>query len=578
MKGLGRQAPGIGVVTAAMIAIDQHLAVGQWMTRVVCKCVCTLLDAQRHQHRLVCNAAQREDDLYLRRIRKFVGKKTIAGFDLDGFRFVFWRQAFDGVGNATTVERESVISTHRLRLARKAELMQGFVKQDAGMIAGKRSPGAVGAMHAGGEADDQQSCFVVAKGHDRARMVIGVFDADIGKKAGQPFALGAVEKLFHSDRIPAMPANHRWDIFCKVVDNFGDIGVCWRLARQLVKEHDLQVRLWVDDLVPLEKLRPGVNAALAEQHIDGVNVRRWPDVFPEAEVADVVIEAFACELPQNYVNAMAARARPPVWINLEYLSAEAWVDAAHGLASPHPRLPLTKYFFFPGFTGKTGGLIREADYDERRAAFDESVFRAKLGLPPKRKDELTISLFGYENPALPSLLDAWAHDARPITCIVPESRLLTDVRAFFGDQANNMQRGQLKVCVIPFLPQDDYDKLLWLCDLNFVRGEDSFVRAQWACKPFVWHIYPQTDDAHHVKLDAFLERYVEGLPVEISSATRNFWRAWNKDGDSFRAWPIFSEAPPCLKDVALTWAVRVAKGKHLINTLLQFAEAVAAKT
>ena len=25
-----------------------------------------------------------------------------------------------------------------------------------------------------------------------------------------------------------------WDIFCSVVDNFGDIGVTWRLARQLV--------------------------------------------------------------------------------------------------------------------------------------------------------------------------------------------------------------------------------------------------------------------------------------------------------------------------------------------------------
>ena len=307
----------------------------------------------------------------------------------------------------------------------------------------------------------------------------------------------------------------RWDIFCAVIDNYGDIGVCWRLARQLVKEHDLQVRLWVDDLVPLAKLKPGVNALLDAQLVDGVNVRRWPDMFPEAEVADVVIEAFACKLPENYVHAMAACENKPVWINLEYLSAEAWVDGAHGLPSPHPRLPLTKYFFFPGFTDKTGGLIREAVYDERRNAFDATEFRAKLGLPPKREGELTISLFGYENPALPGLLDAWAHDARPITCIVPESRLLPDVRAFFGDQTNNLRRGQLTVHVIPFLPQDDYDKLIWLCDLNFVRGEDSFVRAQWAEKPFVWQIYPQAKEAHRVKLDAFLERYLEGLPTEI---------------------------------------------------------------
>ncbi|HET9045379.1 MAG TPA: elongation factor P maturation arginine rhamnosyltransferase EarP, partial [Casimicrobiaceae bacterium] len=43
-------------------------------------------------------------------------------------------------------------------------------------------------------------------------------------------------------------AAQRWDVFCKVVDNFGDAGVCWRLARQLVAEHDLAVTLWIDVL------------------------------------------------------------------------------------------------------------------------------------------------------------------------------------------------------------------------------------------------------------------------------------------------------------------------------------------
>jgi hypothetical protein len=28
--------------------------------------------------------------------------------------------------------------------------------------------------------------------------------------------------------MPAMQLH--WDIFCRVIDNFGDIGVCWRLA------------------------------------------------------------------------------------------------------------------------------------------------------------------------------------------------------------------------------------------------------------------------------------------------------------------------------------------------------------
>lgn len=367
-----------------------------------------------------------------------------------------------------------------------------------------------------------------------------------------------------------MNKTQRWDIFCTVVDNYGDIGVCWRLARQLANEHGLQVRLWVDDLAPLAKLRPGVDAAQEAQQIDGVDVRHWFKVFPEVDTADVVIEAFACELPEPYVAAMAQRKSAPVWINLEYLSAEDWVEGAHGLPSPHPRLPLTKYFFFPGFTTKTGGLIKEADYGKRKAAFDEAAFRAKLNLPRKRNDELTLSLFGYENPALPGLLDAWSHSTQPITCIVPEGRLLPDVQAFFGHHDSTMQRGHLTAHVIPFLPQDDYDQLLWLCDLNFVRGEDSFVRAQWAEKPFVWHIYPQADTAHRVKLDAFLARYLEGLPMDTASATKNFWQAWNEDGDPAAAWPTFYTALPRLKAHSQPWALQIAKGDDLASKLLRF--------
>jgi uncharacterized repeat protein (TIGR03837 family) len=57
--------------------------------------------------------------------------------------------------------------------------------------------------------------------------------------------------------------------------------------------------------------------------------------------------------------------------------------------------------------------------------------------------------------------------------------------------------------------------------LNLVRGEDSFVRAQWAGKPFVWHIYPQHDDAHHAKLEAFMAR------AALPQPWRTVWRGWN---------------------------------------------------
>ncbi len=373
-----------------------------------------------------------------------------------------------------------------------------------------------------------------------------------------------------------MKKNLRWDIFCAVVDNYGDIGVCWRLARQLADEHDLQVRLWVDDLAPLAQLCPDTNIALVVQNIDGIEVRLWSKTFPEVAVADVVIEAFACELPERYQAAMAQCKQAPAWINLEYLSAEDWVDGAHGMASPHPRLPLTKYFFFPGFTAKTGGLIREADYAKRSAAFDHEAFRTTLGLPPKRNDELTLSLFGYENPALPALLEAWAQSAQPITCLVPESRLLPEVQRFFSGQGcstTTMQRDNLTVLVIPFLPQDDYDALLWLCDLNFVRGEDSFVRAQWAEKPFVWHIYPQADAAHIVKLNAFMDIYTSDLSPDAAAAMRNFWAAWNSDaGDCGKRWAAFAEALPALNSHTPSWVSKMTKNGNLAMNLRNFCD------
>ena len=372
----------------------------------------------------------------------------------------------------------------------------------------------------------------------------------------------------------------RWDIFCVVVDNYGDIGVCWRLARQLANEHGLAVRLWVDDLRPLSRLCPAVDASQALQRIEGVEVRHWPSPFSATDVSDVVIEAFACALPETYRNAMAARPQKPVWINLEYLSAEPWVEGCHGMASPHPRLPLTKHFFFPGFTPASGGLLRERDYEQRRANFDQAAFRSRLGLPAAQHGELTLSLFAYENPALPGLLNAWAKGGEPIRCLIPEGRSVADVGKFFGVTAcragERLQRGSLRVHVLPFLPQPDYDALLWLCDLNFVRGEDSFVRAQWAEKPLVWNIYPQADAAHRVKLDAFLDRYLDTLPAADSDAMRSFWHAWNGDGDPASLWPAFRTALSQLQESARPWARKLATHSDLANKLLRFVANIAA--
>ena len=154
----------------------------------------------------------------------------------------------------------------------------------------------------------------------------------------------------------------RLDLFCQVIDNFGDAGVCWRLARQLAGEYGFRVRLWIDKPEVLQKICPEILPDRVEQKVSGVSVMLWPEAFPfflPDDIPDVVIEGFGARLPESYVRRMAERLHAPVWINLEYLSAESWVSESHLMASPQSWIPLTKYFYFPGFAGNTGGLIRE---------------------------------------------------------------------------------------------------------------------------------------------------------------------------------------------------------------------------
>jgi uncharacterized repeat protein (TIGR03837 family) len=330
--------------------------------------------------------------------------------------------------------------------------------------------------------------------------------------------------------------NIRCDIFCNVIDNYGDIGVCWRLARQLANEQGLEVRLWVDDLSSFAKLCPEADAAAEKQKCRGVEVRLWNKNFPEIQPADLVIEAFACLLPESYIAAMAAQAQQPVWINLEYLSAEDWVQGCHKLPSPHPNLPLTKYFFFPGFTRQTGGLLLEGDLLARRDAFQndavqQQAFWQSIGMEMPAADTLKISLFAYENAALHGLFDAWTASAQPVLCLVPEGRILPQVGQYFGDYTPHAgsiyARGNLHMRVLPFVEQERYDLLLWACDINFVRGEDSWVRALWAGRPFVWQIYPQHDAMHLKKLQAFLSLHNSQLSRSASQALQGLWNSWN---------------------------------------------------
>jgi uncharacterized repeat protein (TIGR03837 family) len=369
-----------------------------------------------------------------------------------------------------------------------------------------------------------------------------------------------------------------WDIFCSVVDNYGDVGVTWRLARQLVADHGIAVRLWVDDLNAFVPLCPQADASAARQWQEGVEVCHWPAEWSAATVAaDVVIEAFACKLPPAYIQALGQRAVPALWLNLEYLSAEDWVEGCHGLPSPQGNR-LQKFFFFPGFTEKTGGLLRETGLIERRRAFQgdsvaRQAFLLSLGVTHQPTTRL-MSLFAYENTGLADWLEVMAGDSRPTHLLVPQGRILGDVQRWLGVQGLPVgaihERGALKVQILPFVRQDDYDRLLWSCEFNAVRGEDSFVRAQWAGQPLLWHIYEQEEYAHWEKLEAFLARYIDGLSVPAAQALTALWRAWNQGQAAGQSWRGVVEHWPELAAHAEQWCDRLAAQPDLAAALVQF--------
>ena len=332
-----------------------------------------------------------------------------------------------------------------------------------------------------------------------------------------------------------MNRSQQWDIFCKVIDNFGDIGVCWRLAADLAARGQ-RVRLWVDDAAALRWMAP-VGCA-------GVRVRPWAEPLDlsaagfEEQPPDVLVEAFGCDIAPEFIAAYARihwatgtnyGKSLPVWINLEYLSAEPYVARCHAMPSPvqsGPAAGWIKWFFYPGFTAATGGLLREPDLAERQACFDRSAWLATQGIA--WSGEQLVSLFCYEPPALAGLLRQRARHGlagQPVRLLVAAGRAQTAVKAVFRDeislQPNSGGREQLSISYLPLLTQRDYDHLLWACDLNFVRGEDSVVRALWAGKPLVWQIYPQQDDAHLAKLQAFLDR------LDAPRSLRALHSGWN---------------------------------------------------
>ncbi len=382
--------------------------------------------------------------------------------------------------------------------------------------------------------------------------------------------------------------SNRWDIFCKIVDNYGDIGVCWRLSQQLAHEHNLTIRLLIDDMASAKKIITNLDISKQSQLINGVQVCVWPTLknTATADAADVVLETFSCALPDFYLQQMVQQ--DSIWINLEYLSAEKWVSDFHAKPSPQATLAITKHYFFPGFKDDTGGLIRERELITERNIFTNSKekqfqFWQKIGIYGADNftaDTVKISLFCYAQANITGLIESLVTTNQCTKLFIPFNSAiaislekLVDIKQH---NLNGIHRGNLTIHLLPFLSQADYDCLLWACDLNFVRGEDSWIRAIWAEKPFIWQPYIQSDETHILKLKAFLDLYLSAATSEISTLINESQLAWSS-ADTTTQMPInhLIEQLPAIQNYAKKVTKTLMLQPDLATKLMIFSENLA---
>ena len=281
------------------------------------------------------------------------------------------------------------------------------------------------------------------------------------------------------------------DIFCEVIDNYGDVGVAYRLVREFKR------------IYPHKRLRFFINKTeeinLIKKSND-IEIIAYKDIFKVENSADLIIETFACEIPKEYMDKALRSSK--LIINLEYFSAEDWVDDFH-LQESFLGGSLKKYFFIPGLSKKSGGILLDNEFLERKKQVEENREYYLEKFKIKEKYDLIGSVFSYEKNFDSLINELKKLDKKVLLLILSEKTQKNFIKYF--DNSNNYDK--IKAVKLPFFTYDKYEELLSLCDFNLVRGEDSFVRALLLGKPFLWHIYPQEENIHIQKLNSFLEKY-----------------------------------------------------------------------
>ncbi len=317
------------------------------------------------------------------------------------------------------------------------------------------------------------------------------------------------------------------NIFCDVIDNFGDAGVCLRLGRDLCNKKE-KVNLFCNDLEAIKKI-------IKKEDLDNQNLKisLWPTKEDNIDLKDTVIQAFSVRLPDFiYSNIKKNKA---LVINLEYLTAEPFADDCHKLPSFSDGIE--SFFFFPGFTNKTGGLVIEDSF-LKKVKNKNNLLKNQFEEKTNIKDSY-ITLFSYENSNVNYIV-------KNLSKLAEEQNKSLTIIVFEGKPINNLNNklnlnlrvgdtyklDNIFIKVSPMVDQDEYDSLLIKSFINLVRGEDSIVRAMLSGNPFLWNIYPQEENAHIDKINALFDRMNEFCSDKESvEILRQLTLSYNGDSD-----------------------------------------------
>ena len=316
------------------------------------------------------------------------------------------------------------------------------------------------------------------------------------------------------------------DIFCEIIDNFGDIGVVYRISKELKKIfQNVRIRIVLNRLEEFKAINKKVKD-VDYQEIDGlicVTEKYVKENMESFGVSDVFIEAFGCNVPEEYVKA--AKENSKLWINLEYLSGEKWIEDFHLCESLIDSKTLKKIFFMPGFSEKSGGVIIDSGFLERMKYGKENrdeVFK-KYFKDFDLKDKFIGTVFSYEKNFENLLETLKNYEKETVLLLMGEKtqKSFSEIlkKNLTEDYGNIVKYGKITMIYSDFFSQEEYEEIISASDFNFTRGEDSFVRGIILRKPFMWHIYLQEEKAHMDKIKAFTERFKES--VEVSEEEKN---------------------------------------------------------